>query len=63
MVALGLSSAAAAVGKPLQMPAKSIEDAICIARTQVDGLKSAKEESTMKRMQHSFALRSGLLQY
>ncbi|OKL63217.1 hypothetical protein UA08_01310 [Talaromyces atroroseus] len=57
----GPSASAASVSKLLQLPASSIEDALGIACTQAGGLMSAQFGSEVKRMQHGFAARSGLL--
>lgn len=57
----GPSAAAASVSKLLKLPANSIEDALGIACTQACGLMSAQYESDVKRMQHGFAARNGLL--
>ena len=57
----GPAAAAAAASKLLQLPADVVEDAIGIACTQAGGLMSAQYESTVKRMQHGFAARNGLL--
>lgn len=57
----GPSASAAAVSKLLSLPASQIEDALGIACTQACGLMSAQFESEVKRMQHGFAARNGLL--
>jgi aconitate decarboxylase len=57
----GPSASAAAVSKLLNLPASAIEDALGIACTQAGGLMSAQFGSEVKRMQHGFASRSGLL--
>ncbi|KAL7947514.1 2-methylcitrate dehydratase PrpD [Trichoderma barbatum] len=57
----GPPASAAAVGKFLGLSAGAIEDAFGIACTQAGGLMSAQFESEVKRMQHGFAARSGLL--
>ncbi|OTB18148.1 hypothetical protein K445DRAFT_55555 [Daldinia sp. EC12] len=57
----GPSAAAAAVAKLLGLSAAAIEDALGIACTQAGGLMSAQFESEVKRMQHAFASRNGLL--
>lgn len=57
----GPPASAAAVSKLLALPSGAIEDAIGIACTQAGGLMSAQFESEVKRMQHGFAARSGLL--
>lgn len=57
----GPSASAAAVSKLFDLNADSIEDALGIACTQACGLMSAQFESEVKRMQHGFAARNGLL--
>ncbi|GKZ25904.1 hypothetical protein AbraIFM66951_009941 [Aspergillus brasiliensis] len=57
----GPAASAAAVSKLLNLPAAQIEDALGMACTQACGLMSAQFESMVKRMQHGFASRSGLL--
>ncbi|KAF3056279.1 Cis-aconitate decarboxylase [Daldinia childiae] len=57
----GPSAAAAAVAKLFGLSAAAIEDALGIACTQAGGLMSAQFESEVKRMQHAFASRNGLL--
>ena len=57
----GPSASATAVCKLLKLPANLIEDAVGIACTQACGLMSAQFESEVKRMQHGFAARNGLL--
>lgn len=57
----GPSQSAASVGKILGLSAGQIEDALGIACTQACGLMSAQFESEVKRMQHGFAARSGLM--
>jgi aconitate decarboxylase len=57
----GPSASAASVSKLLGLNAVQIEDAFGIACTQAGGLMSAQFESEVKRMQHGFAARSGLL--
>jgi aconitate decarboxylase len=57
----GPPASAAAVGKFFGLSAGAIEDAFGIACTQAGGLMSAQFESEVKRMQHGFAARSGLL--
>ena len=57
----GPSAAAASVSKLFRSPAPMIEDALGIACTQACGLMSAQYESDVKRMQHGFAARNGLL--
>jgi aconitate decarboxylase len=57
----GPSASAAAASKLLGLSASQIEDALGIACTQACGLMSAQFESEVKRMQHGFAARNGLL--
>ncbi|KAK5710466.1 hypothetical protein LTR15_012956 [Elasticomyces elasticus] len=57
----GPSVSAAAVSKLLGLNADQIEDAFGIACTQACGLMSAQFGSEVKRMQHGFAARNGLL--
>jgi len=57
----GPSASAAAVSKLFSLDAAQIEDALGIACTQACGLMSAQFESEVKRMQHGFAARNGLL--
>ncbi|GAA92544.1 immune-responsive protein [Aspergillus luchuensis IFO 4308] len=57
----GPAASAAAVSKLLGFSAAQIEDALGIACTQACGLMSAQFESMVKRMQHGFASRSGVL--
>ncbi|PWY95286.1 immune-responsive protein [Aspergillus sclerotioniger CBS 115572] len=57
----GPAASAAAVSKLLGLPADQIEDALGMACTQACGLMSAQFESMVKRMQHGFAARSGVL--
>jgi aconitate decarboxylase len=57
----GPSASSTAVSKMIGLPANQIEDAVGIACTQAGGLMSAQYESEVKRMQHGFAARSGLL--
>ena len=57
----GPAAAAAAASKMMGLPAGQVEDAIGIACTQAGGLMSAQFESEVKRMQHGFASRNGLL--
>ena len=57
----GPAASSAAVSKLLGLPAHLVEDALGIACTQACGLMSAQYESDVKRMQHGFAARSGLL--
>ncbi|KAG2734030.1 hypothetical protein G9P44_003555 [Scheffersomyces stipitis] len=52
--------AAASACKFLSHNAIQIEDAFGIACTQASGLMSAQFESSVKRMQHGFAVRNGL---
>ncbi|KAH7313219.1 hypothetical protein BKA65DRAFT_530322 [Rhexocercosporidium sp. MPI-PUGE-AT-0058] len=55
------SDSAAAVSKMFALDAGAIEDALGIACTQACGLMSAHFESEVKRMQHGFAARNGLI--
>ena len=57
----GPSASSTAVSKMIGLPANQIEDAVGIACTQAGGLMSAQYESEVKRMQHGFAARNGLL--
>ncbi|KAF4632478.1 hypothetical protein G7Y89_g5646 [Cudoniella acicularis] len=57
----GPSVSAAASSKLLELSAAQTEDALGIACTQACGLMSAQFESEVKRMQHGFAARNGLL--
>ena len=57
----GHPASAAAASKLFAMSAGQIEDAIGIACTQACGLMSAQYEGMVKRMQHGFAARNGLL--
>jgi aconitate decarboxylase len=57
----GPSASAAAVSKLMGLNAAQVEDALGIACTQACGLMSAQFESDVKRMQHGFASRNGLL--
>ncbi|KAJ9629152.1 hypothetical protein H2204_008941 [Knufia peltigerae] len=57
----GPSSAAASSAKILGLRPAQIEDALGIACTQAGGLMSAQYESDVKRMQHGFATRNGLM--
>lgn len=57
----GPGAAAASVGKLLGLSPGPIEDAFGIACTQACGLMSAQFESEVKRMQHGFAARNGLM--
>ena len=57
----GPSASAAAASKLMHLPTDLIEDALGIACTQACGLMSAQYESEVKRMQHGFAARNGLL--
>ena len=57
----GPAAAAAAVGRLLGLTAVQVEDAFGIACTQACGLMSAQFGSEVKRMQHGFAARNGLL--
>ncbi|PYH32005.1 MmgE/PrpD family protein [Aspergillus neoniger CBS 115656] len=57
----GPAASVAAVSKILGLSAAQIEDALGIACTQACELMSAQFESMVKRMQHGFASRSGVL--
>ena len=57
----GPAASAAAASKLLRLPPSAIEDAFGIACTQACGLMSAQFGSEVKRMQHGFAARNGLL--
>ncbi|OJJ30779.1 hypothetical protein ASPWEDRAFT_43655 [Aspergillus wentii DTO 134E9] len=57
----GPAASAAAVSKLWNQPAEIIEESIGTACTQAGGLMSAQYESMVKRMQHGFAARSGVL--
>jgi aconitate decarboxylase len=57
----GPPASAAAVCKLLGLAPEQIEDAFGIACTQACGLMSAQFGSEVKRMQHGFAARNGLL--
>jgi aconitate decarboxylase len=57
----GPSASAAAVGNLLHLTPEQMEDAFGIACTQAGGLMSAQFGSEVKRMQHGFASRNGLL--
>ncbi|KAF2092772.1 2-methylcitrate dehydratase PrpD [Rhizodiscina lignyota] len=57
----GPAASAAAVGKLIGLSPDQIEDAFGIACTQACGLMSAQFGSEVKRMQHGFAARNGLL--
>lgn len=57
----GHPASAAAASKLFAVSARQIEDAIGIACTQACGLMSAQYEGMIKRMQHGFAARNGLL--
>lgn len=57
----GTLSAAASAGTLYGLDAAGFEDALGIAATQSGGLISAQFESMVKRMQHGFAARSGLI--
>ena len=57
----GCPASAAAASKLFELPASDIESAIGIACTQAGGLMSAQYEGMVKRMQHAFAARNGLL--
>jgi 2-methylcitrate dehydratase PrpD len=53
--------AAVAAGTVLSLDAAGLEDALGMAATQAGGLMSAQFESMVKRMQHGFAARNGVL--
>ncbi|KUJ11500.1 putative immune-responsive protein [Mollisia scopiformis] len=57
----GPSASAAAVSKLFDLNAAQVEDALGIACTQACGLMSAQFESEVKRMQHGFPSRNGLM--
>ena len=57
----GPSASAASVSKLFGLDHVQVEDALGIACTQACGLMSAQFESEVKRMQHGFAARNGLL--
>jgi len=56
----GLAASSTVVAKLMHLPASLVEDALGIACTQACGLMS-QYESEVKRMQHGFAARNGLL--
>jgi 2-methylcitrate dehydratase PrpD len=58
---LGVVGAAATAASLRGLDAAGIEDAIGIACTQACGLMSAQYESMVKRMNHAFAARAGVL--
>ena len=60
-VVFGPLAAAASVGCLYGLDAARFEDALGIAATQSGGLMSAMYESMVKRMQHGFASRDGLV--
>lgn len=60
-VVFGPLAAAASVGCLYRLDAARFEDALGIAATQSGGLMSAMYESMVKRMQHGFASRDGLV--
>ncbi|MDM4722039.1 MmgE/PrpD family protein [Micromonospora sp. WMMA1363] len=60
-VVFGGPGAAAAAGVLHGLTAARFEDALGIAATQSCGLMSAQYESMVKRMQHGFAARNGLV--
>ena len=60
-VVFGPLAAAAAAGSLYGLDAARFEDALGIAATQSGGLMSAQFESMVKRMQHGFASRDGLV--
>ncbi|KAE8153837.1 2-methylcitrate dehydratase PrpD [Aspergillus avenaceus] len=57
----GCPASAAAASKLFQLPPSEVESAIGIACTQAGGLMSAQYEGMVKRMQHAFGARNGLL--
>ncbi|GAX58219.1 MmgE/PrpD family protein [Streptomyces olivochromogenes] len=57
----GPLAGAAAAGKLYGLDAAGFEDAFGIGATQAGGLMSAQFESMVKRMQHGFAARNGLI--
>jgi aconitate decarboxylase len=57
----GSPAAAAAASKLFDLSPEQTEDAIGIACTQAGGLMSAQYEGMVKRAQHGFAARNGLL--
>ncbi|KAE8444117.1 hypothetical protein EG329_000899 [Mollisiaceae sp. DMI_Dod_QoI] len=57
----GPPASAAAVSKLFHLDAAKVEDALGIACTQACGLMSAQFESDVKRMQHGFPARNGLM--
>jgi 2-methylcitrate dehydratase PrpD len=60
-VVFGPLAAAASVGSLYGLDAAGFEDALGMAATQSGGLMSAQFESMVKRMQHGFASRDGLV--
>jgi aconitate decarboxylase len=60
-VVFGPLAAAASVGSLYGLEAGRFEDALGMAATQSGGLMSAQFESMVKRMQHGFASRDGLI--
>ena len=60
-VVFGTLAAAASVGCLYGLDAAAFEDALGIAATQSGGLMAAQFESMVKRMQHGFASRDGLV--
>jgi aconitate decarboxylase len=60
-VVFGPLAAAASVGCLYGLDAAAFEDALGIGATQSGGLMSAQFESMVKRMQHGFASRDGLV--
>jgi 2-methylcitrate dehydratase PrpD len=60
-VVFGPLAAAASVGSLYGLDAAGFEDALGIGATQSGGLMSAQFESMVKRMQHGFASRDGLV--
>jgi len=60
-VVYGTVAAAVACAKARGLDAGKTEDAIGLATTQASGLMAAQYESMVKRMNHSFAARAGVL--
>jgi 2-methylcitrate dehydratase PrpD len=58
---IGVVSAAAAAGKIRDLDAEQFEDALGIVATQASGLMSAQYESMVKRMNHAFSARAGVV--
>lgn len=57
----GTPAGALAAGKALELSVDQLEDAVGIACTQACGLMSAQYGGMIKRVQHGFAARSGIL--